>query len=104
MAFLCVNKDGTELICRNKPKRWATIEKVSIWSDKKFLTPLDIYDYDRIIREGKELKEYMCYWTDVTEFKDDAPIRTTEIEIPKGSIEKLIGRNLTWEDEPVEIK
>ncbi len=26
------------------------------------------------------------------------------IELPKGSIRKLIGRELTWEDEPVEIK
>ena len=25
------------------------------------------------------------------------------IELPKDSIEKLIGRKLTWEDEPVEI-
>lgn len=26
------------------------------------------------------------------------------VDIPKGSIEKLIGRKLTWEDEPVELK
>lgn len=26
------------------------------------------------------------------------------IELPKGSIKKLIGRDLTWEDEPVELK
>ena len=26
------------------------------------------------------------------------------IELPQGSIKKLIGRELTWEDEPVEIK
>ena len=25
------------------------------------------------------------------------------IELPDGSIEKLIGRKLTWDDEPVEI-
>lgn len=24
--------------------------------------------------------------------------------LPKGSIKKLIGRDLTWEDEPVELK
>ena len=24
--------------------------------------------------------------------------------VPKGSIEKLIGRKLTWEDEPLELK
>jgi hypothetical protein len=28
----------------------------------------------------------------------------TTIYLPKGSIKKLIGRELTWEDEPVELK
>ena len=27
-----------------------------------------------------------------------------KISIPKGSIKKLIGKELTWEDEPVELK
>ncbi len=26
------------------------------------------------------------------------------IKLPKGSIEKLIGKKLTWEDNPVELK
>ena len=26
------------------------------------------------------------------------------IQLPKGSIRKLIGREVTWEDEPVELK
>lgn len=26
------------------------------------------------------------------------------ISLPKGTIEKIIGRKMTWEDEPVEIK
>lgn len=26
------------------------------------------------------------------------------VKLPKGSIEKLIGKKLTWEDEPVELK
>lgn len=26
-----------------------------------------------------------------------------EVELPKGSIKKLIGYELTWEDEPIEI-
>lgn len=26
------------------------------------------------------------------------------LSLPKGSIEKLIGKKLTWEDEPVELK
>ena len=27
-----------------------------------------------------------------------------EINLPKGSIKKLIGRELTWEDEPVKLE
>lgn len=27
-----------------------------------------------------------------------------QVELPKGSIKKLIGRELTWGDEPVELK
>ena len=26
------------------------------------------------------------------------------VELPKGTIKKLIGRELTWEDDPVELK
>lgn len=26
------------------------------------------------------------------------------VELPRGSIKKLIGRDLTWEDEPVKLK
>lgn len=29
---------------------------------------------------------------------------TYDIVLPKGSIKKLIGRDLTWEDEPVKIE
>lgn len=28
----------------------------------------------------------------------------TEISLPKGSIKKLIGKDLTWEDDAVELK
>ena len=28
----------------------------------------------------------------------------SDIKLPKGSIKKLIGRDLTWEDNPVELK
>ena len=28
----------------------------------------------------------------------------SDIELPKGTIKKLIGHELTWEDEPVELK
>jgi len=34
----------------------------------------------------------------------DNPYDDNYIRLPKGSIEKLIGKKLTWEDEPVELK
>ena len=33
-----------------------------------------------------------------------ACFRSKPLSIPKGSIKKLIGRKLTWNDEPVELK
>lgn len=30
--------------------------------------------------------------------------RTNEIELPKGTVYKLLGKELTWDDEPVELQ
>lgn len=41
------------------------------------------------------------YWTD----RSNAMEREDSgIDMPKGSIKKLIGRDLTWQDNPVELK
>ena len=42
------------------------------------------------------------FWYD--EVKNEGVLYDTEISLPKGSIKKLIGRDLTWNDEPVELK
>lgn len=64
MAYLAVNKDGTEAIFPTKPfKVFGTRNKWAILAGT---------DYGIIL--------------------------------PKGSIRKLIGRELTWKDEPIEIK
>ena len=47
---------------------------------------------------GKELD----FWYD--EQYDGGIFYDTEIPLQKGSIKKLIGRDLTWEDEPIELK
>ena len=66
MAWLCVNKNGTEIICDGRfPKR-----NRDFWESY-------------ISIEGEDID--------------------FQIELPKGSIEKLIGKILTWESEPVEI-
>ena len=60
MAYLCVDKDGTEYVLETTPIRCA--------------------DYWKLSKGWR-----YC-------------------ELPKGSIAKLIGRELTWEDEPVMIE
>lgn len=35
---------------------------------------------------------------------DDKSIELHFMELPNGTIEKLVGRKLTWKDEPVELK
>lgn len=49
--------------------------------------------------------EYAYGWKPVrmeSVFSDDDEGET--VELPKGSIEKLIGKVLTWGDEPIELK
>lgn len=65
MAWLAVNKDGTEYIFSNKPYRRNFVKTGSEW---------------------------ICN------------VNTECVNLPQGSILKLIGRELTWNDEPVEIK
>lgn len=64
MAWLAVDKDGTECICSTEP--------YPDWEDLKW------------------------YVENLSE--------SNAIELPKGSIKKLIGRELTWDDDPVELK
>lgn len=59
MAYLAVDKDGTEVIFSGEPQRG-----------------------------------YNNKWNN----------RFSNVELPNGFIEKLIGRKLTWEDDPVELK
>lgn len=62
MAWVAVNRDGTEYIYQNKPKRGEVN-----WQDL-------VYD---------------TFYTDIL--------------LPYSSIKRLIGRDLTWQDEAVEL-
>ena len=64
MAWVAVDKDGTECICSTEPYQ--------DWEGFKWCI--------------ENLPE------------------SNVVELPKGSIKKLIGRELSWEDEPVELK
>jgi len=62
MAWLAVDKDGSEKIYTHKPKRTGTL---NCWIASNVSAKL--------------------------------------VELPKGTIKRLIGRELTWDDEPVEF-
>lgn len=64
--WLCVDKDGTELIFASKPIR--DVNRNSFWTMST--TKASVQDV---------------------------------VTLPKGSIKKLIGRQLTWKDEPYKI-
>ena len=70
MAWLAVNKKGTELITPGKPVRG--------WGYQ--------WEYSEEVYVESELGSV-----------------SIEIELPKGSIYRLIGKELTWDDEPVEL-
>lgn len=69
MVWVCVNENGNERICEDKPFR-------------------------------HESKIISSWWGFPHKEIDNHDI----ITLPKGSIKKLIGRNLSWADEPVELK
>ena len=77
MAWLAVNKNGEEGIFTYKPYRVDPIESIYKLWEPEIWSDRDVSKY------GNE-----C----------------TEISIPKGTIKKLIGRDLKWEDSPVELK
>ena len=72
MAYVAVNKDGSEVI----------------------------YDFLPI----REINFNEFWMAQDIVYKDGWEIDPQEVGLPKGSIEKLIGKKLTWEDEPVELK
>lgn len=106
MAYLCVNKNGEELICENEPKRWGNISKetaspfgrLNKSTGKRYsIKPAKTW-------EIKSLKfKELFYWVDSESLGFGEYEVFYHISLPKGSIEKLIGKTLAWEDEPVEI-
>nr|DAL47933.1 MAG TPA_asm: hypothetical protein [Caudoviricetes sp.] len=56
---------------------------------------------DEYIFEEKPKRFYVLWHPTLCEYQDRV---YDYVELPKGSIKKLIGRELSWEDEPVELK
>lgn len=74
MAWLAVDIYNEEFIFLNRPKRTVC----NMWEDAV---------YESFDGQGGTLELH----------------HYSDIELPKGSIKKLIGRDLNWNDEPVEI-
>lgn len=85
MAEVAVNKDGTEVIGDNLVR--CKLDK------HHWLIPSGIYKLD---------KTQTHFWGSIYDNPDEG-FEDIALELPKGSIQKLIGRELTWDDEPVEL-
>lgn len=57
---------------------------------------------EEYLYEEKPSRDYGCIWK--ATFREDQDRNSDFIELPKGSIKKLIGRELSWDDETVELK
>ena len=57
------------------------------------------YDGTECIYSTKPYRDWIDYMWCISNYF----YNSCAIELPKGSIKKLIGKNLTWEDEPIEL-
>jgi hypothetical protein len=85
MPYLAVNKNGEEMIFDDKPQR--TTE----W--------IDTTRWDR--KQNKKISMPVVCWNQY-ELDPDGNYIYYGVTLPKGTIEKLTGKILTWEDEPLE--
>lgn len=84
-GWLAKEQDGKEVIFRCKPRRQIWYDrKNGKWTDEKtrYVSNNDFWGTERMCVEHPN----------------------TRIILPKGTIKKLIGKDLTWNDEPVKIK
>lgn len=97
MAYLCVNKNGEELICQNLPKRYGYIKKyINSWYGK---IDNNGNRYEEILQQDENLD----HWRDQEYLSMGEYCINYEILLPRGTIEKIIGKKMNWENDPVEI-
>lgn len=83
MAWLAVNKDGTEII-----------SDYTLHRNGHGKTQSDLSQMARVLAI-----ETLSFW-DTFEYGPNNVKFDLAVRIPKGTIKKLIGRDLVWEDEP----
>lgn len=87
MALVAVNKNGTEVIADNLVRGYYT-------KNGSLILKGDYFNMD----ESK-----FTHWI-APYYNPDEGCEDIAVGLPKGSIKKLIGRELTWDDEPVELE
>lgn len=89
MSWLATDKDGTEKIFNGKPFRRCNYRGLGGFF---------------VILIARYTKNQRHKWASMWSNDEDDVFPEGCIILPKGSIKKLIGRDLTWKDEPVEYK
>lgn len=90
MAWLAVDKNGIEAIFKRKPKR---IKRTNKWNDVVI----------KFVCVGREYPSANGYEYHETYGSLQTIKQTTKSTLPKGSIKKLIGKTLTWADDPYKL-
>ena len=90
MTYLAVDKNGNEAVFKRKPKR---MKRTNKWDDevRKFVCVGRLYPDGN----GYEYNETQGSMQNIK--------KKTKSILPKGSIEKLIGKKLTWTDDPYKM-
>lgn len=106
MAYLVVNKDGTELIFNKKPVR--DYREVKFDSDVEIIDSdgsKRIIDKNRFSYPSKEKEVWIgnpkANSLDDCDFIINQMPITIPIKLKKGTIKKILGKELTWNDNPV---
>lgn len=86
MCYVFVDKDGTEKISNTEPIRRKWIR--SVW-----------WQSTRVFYKKNQRNK----WADAFSTDENDAMPFMGVILPKGSIEKLIGKRLTWNDEPVKL-
>lgn len=98
MAYLSVDRNGEENICNEKPIRHGIKqingETFAVYETEDGRIEGCCFIQGSGMTYKKMKKSDLSYWT-----SEDSEIT----KLPKGSIEKLIGHAMTFEDEPYEL-
>ena len=90
-CYVAVDYDGTEKMSNNTFIR------------RKFLNGQKVYVVFWGLFHGSYKKNEYKKWADMFSSDENDFLPFSGVILPKGTIEKLIGRKMSWTDEPVEI-